>query len=98
MNLKKEARGRPCMIRLTSYTVHNHDPATVTLHHCRSKRLFGVGMGQKPDDMFGCWACAICHDIVHHPNEHGQDPEMVMLEEYEAIFRTQNVLLKEGKL
>ena len=98
IDLRKEARGRPCQIRLTAHEVHNHDQATVSLHHCRSKRLFKVGMGQKPPDIFGCWACAICHGIIHHPNEHGQDPEMILIEEYEAIFRTQNILYQEGKL
>ena len=94
--LRDAARGKPCLVRTYSGKVHNHDPATVTLHHCRSKTLFGVGMGQKPNDIFGARACAICHDIIHHPNEHGMDPEQVLIDEYEGILRTQNELIKEG--
>jgi len=94
--LREAARGRPCMIRIYAGHTHTHDPETVTLHHCTEKRLFGVGMGQKPPDIFGAWACAVCHDIVHNPRKHGLDRDMVLISEYQGILRTQNELVKEG--
>ena len=95
--LRKAARGKPCMIRLWSYEIHSHDPATVTLHHIRNKRLFGgdVGLGQKPNDIFGVWACDKCHTILHNPPS-DRDADMLELEELQAMVRTQHQLIKEG--
>ncbi len=96
VNLRKEARGRECQIRCPN--ICNKDNETVVLAHLNNKGLFGVGTGQKVPDMFGAWACSACHDIVDGRaagNIRGTVWEIMF---YEGVFRTQNVLLKEGKI
>lgn len=96
MNLRCEAKGRECQIRIPG--VCNKDRDTVVLAHLNNKRLFGVGVGQKVPDLFGAWACKACHDVVDGRTDCGflrsQQKEMF----YDGVFRTQNVLLKEGKI
>lgn len=57
-NLRKEAKGRECQVRLPG--ICNFNPETTVLAHYRMAGLNGVG--QKPDDIFGAWACSSCHD------------------------------------
>lgn len=40
----------------------NHDPETVVLAHIRRGGV--AGMGQKPPDIIGVWACSNCHDYI----------------------------------
>lgn len=94
MNLRKEAKGRQCQIRIPGVCSGNSE--TVVLCHLNNKRLFGVGTGQKVPDIFGAWGCSACHDVVD-----GRRHSIAYLSEelfYEGVFRTQNILLKEGKL
>lgn len=96
-NLRKEAKGRECQIRIPG--VCNKDNETVVLAHLNNKRLFGVGVGQKVPDMFGAWACSACHVFVDQrdfsfPSQRVEVKEMHM----EGVFRTQNILLNEGKI
>lgn len=58
VNLRKLARGKPCMVRLPGCTGGGEDTA---LAHYRLAGLCGIGM--KPDDLCGAWCCASCHDI-----------------------------------
>ncbi len=59
MNRRKLARGRPCMIRLPGCT--GGGETTVFAHY----RIAGYcGIGLKPSDKLGAWACARCHDAV----------------------------------
>jgi len=96
--LRKEARGRNCMVRIPG--VCNGNSETVVLAHLNSKRLFGVGTGQKVPDMFGAWACSSCHDVLDRrvmaATVHPVWELSIMF--YEGVFRTQNELLKEGKI
>lgn len=46
-NLRKEAKGRECQVRLPG--ICNHNPETTVLAHYRMAGLNGVGM--KPDDI-----------------------------------------------
>lgn len=94
INLRKEAQGRPCMIRIPG--ICNGNPETVVLAHLNNKSLFGVGTGQKVPDMFGAWACSSCHDEVDGRTDH--DVIGLAVEFYEGVFRTMNELRKEGKL
>ncbi|MCT8621059.1 DUF1364 domain-containing protein [Glaesserella parasuis] len=57
INLRKEAKGRECQVRLPG--VCNFNAETSVLAHYRMAGLNGVG--QKPDDIFGAWACFACH-------------------------------------
>ena len=100
INLRKQAKGRECMIRIPG--ICNHNPETTVLCHLNNKRLFGVGTGMKVPDIFAAWGCSACHDAVDGRNnrlvaEMGLAGE-IDLYFYEGVFRTQNILLKEGKL
>jgi len=60
MNLRKFARNQECQIRI--YQVCNYDPETTIWAHYR---LGGIaGMGQKPPDLCGAFACSNCHDCI----------------------------------
>lgn len=59
-NLRKLARGKPCMIRLPGC---DGGGETTVLAHYRMPGYCGTGL--KPDDLaFGAWACDSCHSIV----------------------------------
>ena len=69
----------------------NGNPETTVLAHLR---LIGIsGFGLKAPDALGCWACYDCHMWAdsHHDDE-------TKIAFYEACFRTQAQLIKEGKL
>lgn len=101
MDLRKEAKGRQCQIRIPGVCSGNSE--TVVLCHLNQKSLFGVGMGQKVPDIFGAWGCGDCHgavdcgNVIHTPYGWIELAEINVLF-YEGVFRTQNILLKEGKL
>ena len=56
--LRVEAKGEDCMIRLPGTC--NFDPETTVLAHIRR----GAGMGRKPTDLCGVYACSACHDVI----------------------------------
>lgn len=93
INLRKEAKGRECQVRLNG--ICNHNPETVVLAHYRMTRLNGVGI--KPDDIFGAWACYACHDECDRRTRK-LEADFVRLAHAEGVFRTQSILRKEGKL
>ncbi|BBE88224.1 hypothetical protein CHBNII4_12490 [Haemophilus influenzae] len=93
VNYRKEAKGRDCQVRLPG--ICNHNPETTVLAHYRMAGLNGVGM--KPDDIFGAWACSSCHDECDRRTRK-MDTEDVRLAHAEGVFRTQQILRKEGKL
>jgi hypothetical protein len=89
MNLRNEARGRDCQIRLPSICNWNRE-TTVGCHF----RLPGLsGMGIKPDDLFIAFGCSACHQWcdTHKDNE-------TQLAFAQGVFRSQAILRKEGKL
>ena len=100
MNLRKEAEGRECQIRIPG--VCNKDRATVVLCHSNDKRLLGVGMGQKVPDIFGAWGCSACHDYVDGRAVHARFGAIFKHEVKalfdDGVFRTQKILLDEGKI
>lgn len=59
-DLRKFARGKPCMVRVA--TVCNGNPETTVLAHIRRGNVAGIG--QKPPDLCGVWACSSCHDAI----------------------------------
>ena len=94
MNLRAEARGRGCMVRLPG--VCNHNSETVVLAHVR---LIGVsGMGMKADDLLGAWACSACHDVIDRRARTDMDLKEVRLAHLEGMVRTIAQLRKEGKV
>ena len=86
MNLRREAIGRECTIRLEGCLT-----SPVCLCHFR---MIGIsGMGMKSPDWLGAWGCDNCHKIVDGTH----DPE-IQLDFAKAVFRTQYILHREGKL
>ena len=92
MNLRKQAKGRGCMVRIPE--VCNHNSETVVLAHVR---LTGVsGMGMKAPDILGAWACSSCHDAVDRRNHTDLERDYVRLMHLEGMARTIAQLEKEG--
>ena len=88
MNLRRQAIGRTCQIRLEGC---NHDPCCLA-HY----RMIGLsGMGMKVPDMFGAWACDSCHTKVDSTL---RGDLQTQLDFARGVFRTQAILLREGRL
>lgn len=96
IDLRKEAKGRECQVRIPG--ICNGNRETVVLARLNNKPLFGVGVSQKVPDIFGAWACSACHDAVDSRNFGICDFDVVKVAFYEGVFRTQNILLGEGKI
>jgi hypothetical protein len=93
LNLRDEARGRPCMVRLPGICIHD-DETTVLAH----ARLAGItGAGQKAPDLLGAWACAACHNEIDGRTLR-VERETVKLAFYEGVMRTVNILIREGRV
>lgn len=88
MNLRREAQGRECQVRLECC---NGDPATTVLAHYRMVGL--SGMGFKSPDEIGAWACSACHAKVD--TDKSSDVQLAFCR---GVFRTQAQLLRERKL
>ena len=94
MNLRKQAKGRGCMVRIPEVCDHNSE--TVVLAHVR---LTGVsGMGMKAPDILGAWACSSCHDAIDRRAHTDLDRDYVRLLHLEGMARTIAQLEKEGLL
>lgn len=93
MTLRKEAKGRPCMVRIPN--VCNFNNETVVLAHIR---LQGVsGMGMKSPDLLGAWACSACHDEIDgRTHKSGMSHDELRLAHYDGMARTIAKLHKEG--
>lgn len=89
MNLRKLAKGKPCMVRLPS--VCNGNPDTTVLAHYR---LAGTcGIGTKPHDHQAAWACSACHDECDRRTRI-LETEFVRLCHAEGVLRTQAEIRK----
>lgn len=92
-DFRKEARGRDCQVRLEG--VCNFNPETTVLAHYR---LAGTcGMGIKPPDLLGAWACSSCHDEIDRRTR-TVDAETAALAHLEGVLRTLVELIKERKI
>ena len=56
--IRESARGESCTLRLPCC---NHNPETVVFCHINDG---SKGMGRKPDDLSGVYACSSCHDMI----------------------------------
>ncbi|EMJ9776434.1 DUF1364 domain-containing protein [Morganella morganii] len=92
-NLRKEARGRECQIRIPG--VCNGNSETVVLAHYRMPGLCGTGI--KSPDIFGAWACSACHDEIDRRTRL-TDAEYAKQCHLEGVIRTQAQLLRENKI
>ena len=94
MKLRKEARGRGCMVRIPD--VCNHNSETVVLCHYRLAGVSGIGM--KSPDVLGAWACSACHDTIDRRAHTDLDRDYVRLLHLEGMVRTIAQLNREGLL
>ena len=90
--LRKEARGRGCMVRIPD--VCNHNSETVVLCHYRLAGVSGIGM--KSPDVIGAWACSACHDTIDRRAHTDLDRDYVRLLHLEGMARTLAQLNREG--
>lgn len=89
----KAARGRDCMVRIAG--ICNHNPETVVLAHYR---LAGTcGMGIKPNNLQGAWACSACHDAIDGRTGASAIRDY-RIDHAEGVFRTIDTLISEGIL
>lgn len=92
MKLRKEAKGRGCMVRIPE--VCNHNSETVVLAHYRLAGVSGIGM--KSPDVLGAWACSACHDAIDRRAHTDLDRDYVRLLHLEGMARTIAQLNREG--
>jgi len=91
MNYRKEAKGRECQVRIPSAC--NFNPETTVLAH-----LNGGGMGMKRNDLHGAWCCSSCHDAVDGRIKTDFNQDEIIIMHLQGVIRTQEMLIKEGKL
>ena len=84
MNLRKQAKGRGCTVRLPG--VFNHNSETVVRAHIRMPNISGMGL--KADDLLGAWACSACHDAIDRRAHTDLDRDYVRLAHLEGMVRT----------
>jgi hypothetical protein len=93
MSLRKEAKGRGCMVRLPG--ICNFNSETVVLAHIRLAGVSGIGM--KSPDLLGAWCCSNCHaEIDGQTHKSGLSRDELRLAHYDGMARTIAQLEKEG--
>jgi hypothetical protein len=92
--LRDAARGQECQIRLPG--ICNFNPETTVLAHYRLSGTCGVGM--KPLDLIGSWACSDCHDLIDGRRSSAFSREQLDLMHLEGMVRTISALHKRGLL
>lgn len=90
--LTKAARGRECQVRIEGVCNGNSE-TTVLAHYRMSGTRCGVGL--KPNDLQGAWACSACHDEIDRRTRK-IDSELARHYHAEAVMRTQAILISEG--
>ncbi len=75
----------------------NGNPETVVLAHYRMLPYNGVGI--KPPDWMGAFACSACHDAVDSRRFlHDHSRDKVRLAFAEGVFRSIDLMVKQGVL
>jgi hypothetical protein len=92
MDLRKRARGEECMVRVPG--ICNHNQETTVLAHFRQS----AGMGRKPHDFIGAWACSACHDWVDNRTHQHENQATKRTMFADAVIRTQQRLLDDGEV
>jgi len=92
--LTKAARDRECQVRIPG--VCNGNPETTVLAHYRMAGTCGVGI--KPNDLQGAWACSACHDAVDSRSRTAFSYDELRFMHLEGVVRTQAQLINEGVL
>ena len=85
-NLRQEARGRGCQVRLPG--ICNHNSETTVLGHIR---LIGIsGLSIKSMDLLGSWVCSDCHAYVDSHHDDATNAAFA-----EGVYRTIAQLIRE---
>lgn len=92
--LTKAARGRECQVRIPG--VCNGNPETTVLAHYRMAGTCGVGC--KPNDLQGAWACSACHDAIDSRSKTMFSHDELRFMHLEGVVRTLDILVSEGKV
>lgn len=87
MNLREEAEGRMCLIRIPNCCTHN--PAETVLCHVR----MNSGAGKKPPDQLGAWGCFQCHAAVDGRIQSEYSHDELRLMHLEGMYRTLETLI-----
>ena len=90
--ITQSARNEECQVRLIG--ICNHNSETTVFAHYRKGGL--GGMGKKPSDLFGAYACSSCHDAVDGRLSTDIERDYLDSEFKTAVFRTQQLLLNKG--
>jgi len=91
VNLRKEAKGRECAVRILG--ICNFNPDTTVLAH-----LNVIGWNSKAHDFHGAWSCFSCHQWLDEGYTQTTTKDKRDLEQLQAVVRTQIILLDEGKI
>jgi hypothetical protein len=75
------------MLRLDGCVSGGQNPTTVYAH------LNGGGIGRKESDLFGMYACHVCHDTIDGRQPTDYEHEWLELQQLRAMKRTQQYLL-----
>ena len=92
--ITKSAHDEPCQIRLAGYC--NRNSETTVLAHYRLADY--CGMGIKPPDYLGAYACSCCHDAVDGRIKTDLSEEELRLAHAVGVMRTLVILEKKGLL
>lgn len=92
INLRKEARGRECQVRIPS--ICNHNPETSVLAHYRLAGTCGTGC--KPGDLQGAISCNSCHDAIDGRTKTEYSRDELKLMHAEGVMRTLAIWRIEG--
>jgi hypothetical protein len=92
--LRDAARGQQCMVRVPG--ICNFNPETTVLAHYRISGTCGIGM--KPIDLIGSWACSDCHNAIDGRTTTAYERTTLDLMHAEGVFRTISALHKRGLL
>lgn len=90
--IRQSARGQACQVRLAG--VCNGNSETTVLAHYRLPETCGVGM--KPPDFLGAYACSACHDVIDGRVRVDVDENQIRADFADGVMRTMVLLYKQG--
>ncbi|MDY7025996.1 MAG: nuclease domain-containing protein [Pseudomonadota bacterium] len=85
--IAKSAQGEQCSLRLECCNFNSE--TTIWAHISLG---FNSGMGMKPLDLHGCYACSSCHDALDGRMSYQVDYRDVL----RAMIESQQKLMKKG--
>ena len=91
--IRESARGQDCAVE-SPYC--NYNPETVVFAHYGEPGE--KGMGLKPDDTSGVYACSGCHDYLDGRTHHREHDYIKKDYWFRAMRRTWRLLIEDGVL